>query len=412
MDARTKRLKYACYTSSVTMAAVANLSPLLFVTFRTLYGISYSLLGLLVLINFSTQLLVDLLFSFFSHKFNIPKVVKSIPALAGVGLLIYAVWPWLCPGAIYPGLVVGTILFSASAGLGEVFGSPIIAALPAQDPDREMSKFHSTYAWGLLFVVLFGTLFLFLAGKEHWQWLALLFILIPLLSAILFSGCEIPKIETPAKVSGAWSLLRDRGVWLCITAIFLGGATECTMSQWSSSYLEQALGLPKLWGDVFGVALFSVMLGLGRSLYSKIGRNLGKILTLGMLGSALCYLAAALGAPALGLFACAFTGFCASMLWPGNLVVASERFPSAGLFIYAIMAAGGDLGASVAPQLVGIVADTAMASADVVALAGSLGLTDEQLGMKLGMLTGMFFPLAGFFVQFRLWKITAVSSKQ
>ena len=40
------------------------------------------------------------------------------------------------------------------------------------------------------------------------------------------------------------------------------------MSQWSSSYLEQSFQIPKVWGDVLGVALFAVMLGLGRTLFS------------------------------------------------------------------------------------------------------------------------------------------------
>ena len=57
---KIRRLKYACYTANISMAVVSNLSPVLFLTFRSLYGISYSLLGLLVLINFVTQLTVDL----------------------------------------------------------------------------------------------------------------------------------------------------------------------------------------------------------------------------------------------------------------------------------------------------------------------------------------------------------------
>ena len=62
------RLKAACYMSNTTMAVVANLPPLLFLTFRSMYGISYSLLGMLVLVNFSTQLSVDLIFSFFPYN--------------------------------------------------------------------------------------------------------------------------------------------------------------------------------------------------------------------------------------------------------------------------------------------------------------------------------------------------------
>ena len=84
------------------------------------------------------------------------------------------------------------------------------------------------------------------------------------------------------------------------------------------------------------------------------------------------------------------------MLWPGNLIVASERYPSGGVFIYALMAAGGDLGASVGPQLVGIVTDFAIENQKTVALASNLNLSPEQLGMKLGLLVGMLFPLAAF----------------
>ena len=399
------RLRFACYSTGMTMSVVSNLPPLLFLTFRSLYGISYSLLGLLVLINFCTQLLVDLVFSFFSHRFNIAKAVKITPAIAVVGLLFYALWPVIVPGAVYPGLVLGTVVFSASAGFAEVLISPVIAAIPAKDPDREMSKLHSAYAWGTVGVVLLSTLFLLAVGSAHWPWLAILFALIPLISAIAFVGSTIPQMETPEKASGALQLLRNKGVWLCVLAIFFGGAAECNMNQWASGYLEQAMGIPKLWGDVFGVALFGVMLGLGRTLYGKYGKNMEKVLLLCGSGATVCYLVAALSPwPLAGLLACGFTGFCTSMLWPGNLVIAAERVPAGGVFIFALMAAGGDLGASVAPQLVGIITDFAMGNPATVSLANTLGMLPEQLGMKLGLLAGMLFPLAGIFVYSYFYK--------
>ena len=92
-------------------------------------------------------------------------------------------------------------------------------------------------------------------------------------------------METPEKVSGVLEHLKKKELWLCFLAIFLGGASECTMAQWSSSYLEKAIGLPKIWGDVFGVALFSMALGLGRTLYAKYGKNAEKILFLGAIGA-------------------------------------------------------------------------------------------------------------------------------
>ncbi len=400
-----KRVKFACYSANITMSLVSSLSPVLFLSFRALYGISYSLLGLLVLINFVTQLIVDLIFSFFSHRFNIPKAVKSIPVIAAVGFLIYSVWPFFVPNHVYLGLVIGTVLFSAASGFAEVLISPVIAALPSDNPDRDMSLLHSAYAWGVVFVIIISTGFLLLFGGENWQFLALGFTLIPIVSALLFAGCELPHIDTPKQTSSAVSMLKNRGVWLCVFAIFLGGAAECTMGQWCSGYIERALGIEKVWGDLFGVALFGLTLGLGRSLYAKIGKNIGRVLTLGAIGATLCYLTAALtDIPVLGLFACAFTGFCVSMLWPGNLVVASGRFPESGVFIYALMAAGGDLGASVGPQLVGIVTDAVIANPTAAALAESLSLAPDQLGMKAGMLVGMLFPLLGIFCYAHIWR--------
>ena len=412
-QSNVRRVKLACYSANVGASVVANLSPVLFLTFRELYGISYSLLGLLVLINFFTQLIIDLIFSFFSHRFNIPKTVKSIPVICFFGFLIYAAAPMLLPNQVFIGLAIGTVVFSAAGGLGEVLISPTVAALPSPDPDREMSKLHSMYAWGVVGVIVVSTLFLLLFGKESWQYLTLLFMSVMVFSFVLFLGAKIPEMQTPKKASGALGMFKSRGVWLCIFAIFLGGAAECNMGQWSSGYLEAALGIPKLWGDLFGVALFSVMLGLGRTLYAKRGKNIGKVLTLGAIGATVCYLVAAMSPiPVIGLLACAFTGFFVSMLWPGNLVVASGRYPNDGVFIYAVMAAGGDLGASVAPQLLGVITDTVIANPHAAEIAARLSLTVEQLGMKLGMLCGMLFPLCAIFVYLHIWKTEKKKNKE
>lgn len=400
-----QRVRYGCYAINVSMSVVANLSPLLFLTFRSLYGISYSLLGLLVLVNFCTQLSIDLIFSFFSHKFNVEKTVKSMPVLTIAGLLLFALVPYFYPQFAYAGLLAGTVVFAASSGLAEVLISPVIAALPAENPEREMSKLHSVYAWGVVAVILLGTLYLLAFGGENWFWLALAFIAVPLVACAFFFGAKLPKMQTPEKTSGALAYFKEKQLWLCVVAIFLGGASELIMAQWSSSYLEQALHIPKVWGDVFGVALFGLTLALGRTLYAKYGKNLEKILLLSTIGAAVCYLLAALSpVPLIGLFACALTGLCVAMLWPGSLVVASEKFPTGGVFIYAMMASGGDLGASVGPQVVGLVTDGVIAAPWSAGVAEALGLGVEQLGMKAGMLVGLIFPLTAILIFSILYK--------
>lgn len=405
MQMNIKRIKSACYMTNVSMAVVANFSPLLFLTFRSLYGISYSLLGLLVLVNFVTQLGIDLIFSFFSHKFNIEKTVRITPLITIFGFLVYALVPLFFPDLAYVGLLIGTVIFSVSGGLAEVLISPTIAALPSKNPEREMSKLHSVYAWGVVAVIGVAVLYLVLFGFEAWQYLALGFCVLPFITFLLFSSTALPKMQTPEKVSGAINLLKRKELWLCVLAIFLGGASECTMAQWSSGYIEKALGIEKVWGDIFGVALFGLALGLGRTLYAKIGKNIGKVLFFGAIGASICYLVAALcNIAIIGLIACAFTGFCVSMLWPGSLIVASDRFSQGGVFIFAMMAAGGDLGASVGPQLVGLVTDGVMASQTGANMSALLGIGIEQLGMKAGMLVGAIFPILAIVIYAVIWK--------
>ena len=91
-------------------------------------------------------------------------------------------------------------------------------------------------------------------------------------------------------------------------------------------------------------------------------------------------------------------------MWPGSLIAVSDRFPAGGVFIYAIMASGGDLGASVGPQLVGLITDGVAEWSVTRTLATDWGLLPEQLGMKIGMLVGMLFPLAAIVIFARLKK--------
>ena len=217
----------------------------------------------------------------------------------------------------------------------------------------------------------------------------------------------VPEYTPAIKITAATHLKHpyNRLRVFCFFAIFLGGSAECTMAQWCSGYIEQALKIPKLYGDIFGVAVFSVMLGLGRTLYAKFGKRISRVLLAGVISAVACYLVAAISPwPIVGLLACGLTGFCTSMLWPGNLIVASDRFPDGGVFIYALMAAGGDFGAAAGPQLVGVVTDTVIANSGLAVIAQSLQLSAEQLGMKLGMLVGMLFPLLAIPVFAAIWK--------
>jgi len=391
-----KSTKFACYFANVAMSSAFSLPPILFVTFREMYGISYTLLGTLVLINFCTQLIVDLIFTFFAKYFNIHKTIKTMPLITSLGLFIYALVPFIFPQYAYLGLVLGTITFSIAAGLCEVLVSPLIAALPSENPERDMSMLHSLYAYGVVTVVGISTLFLKFFGRENWMYLTLFWAFLPIISSVLFHMAPMPEMNMSHGSSKETPKTQNKGLYLCVLCIFLGGAAENAMTNWISSYMENALKIPKTVGDILGLALFAILLGIGRTLYAKYGKNISTILLCGMIGAAVCYLLAGFSSGVvIPMLACVLTGFCTSMLWPGTLILMEEKFPNIGVAAYALMAAGGDLGGSVAPQLLGIVIDNVTVSNWARALSTELSLTTEQIGMKAGMLTAAIFPILG-----------------
>lgn len=358
------------------MSSVFCLPPLLFVTFHEMYGVSWTLLGTLVLTNFCTQLLVDLIFTIFSKHFNIQKVVRIMPVITSLGLLIYALIPMLFPQAAYVGLLSGTVIFSVAAGLSEVLLSPTIAAIPSENPQRDMSLLHSLYAFGAFTTVMIGTVFIKLIGARYWMYLTMFFAVLPSIATVLFALSPFPEMNTEKASVHTKNRKKTTGIALCVCCIFLGSCAENVMSNWVSSYMEAQLHMDKALGDILGMAMFTILLGLTRIYYAKWGKHIHRVLLVGMAGAAICYLVAGLSTHIVPAFiACVLTGVFTSMLWPGTLIMMEENIPDVGVAAFALMAAGGDLGASVAPQIMGIVADTS--------------------GLQTGMLVSASFPFLG-----------------
>ena len=165
-----------------------------------------------------------------------------------------------------------------------------------------------------------------------------------------------------------------------------------------------------MWGDIFGMCLFAAFLALTRSAYAKFGKNIFRVLMMGMLGAIACYAFVAFSSNAvLSLIGCVLVGICTSMLWPGTLILMEEKVPAVGVSAYALMAAGGDLGASFAPQTMGIVVDRISVTRWAQELGGSLSLSPEQVGFKAGMLVAAVFPLLGVLLLLYMRKFFKIS---
>lgn len=393
-----KRTKRACYFTYLAMSSVFSLPPLLFATFRELYGISYTLLGTLVLVNFCTQLGVDLIFSFFSKRFNIHKTVRLMPLVTASGLCVYALIPMMFPQYAYIGLVTGTVLFSVAAGLGEVLVSPTVAALPSETPEKDMSVLHSIYGYGFVGVVLISTLFLNFVGNQYWMYLTFFWASLPVIASILLCTAKLPdmNMDHSEAAKATKSKHRTKGIILCMLCIFLGACAENTMSNWISVYTEKVLQMPKMWGDIFGMCLFAALLALTRSAYAKFGKKISRVMMMSMAGAGVCYTLVAFSTNNMvSLIGCILVGICTSMLWPGTLIWMEEKVPAVGVSAYALMAAGGDFGASFAPQTMGIIVDKISITQWAQTLGNNLSLSPEQVGFKVGMLIAAIFPILG-----------------
>lgn len=394
----------SCFVGIFVQAIVSNLTAILFIPMMELYGFSYIHLGILVGINFVSQVAADILFSNVIDKKGFRFFVLPTCLIAAGGLLLYASTPLLLPGREFIGIAVSTVIFAFSSGLLEVLLSPIVDAIPGNDKGPAMSLMHSFYAWGQLATIIITTLFVFLFKGENWQIMVLIWTIVPIICFFLFLKSPFPPHKAEESRQTMKQLFFRPYYLLALAAIFCGAGTEVVMNQWASTFMDKALELPKIAGDLLGMGGFAVMLGIGRVIYGVRGSrmNLHKVLIGGSILSMACYLAVVFCPFPFNVAACALCGLGASLLWPGTLVITSAHFPMAGAWLFALLAAAGDIGASFGSWLTGFVTDNALGSPILTWLGGNM----EQSSMRLGVLVAAVFPLLALLCHIVLQKLS------
>lgn len=387
---------FACYRGYMTQAIINNLAPLLFIIFQTDYSISYEKLGQLVLVNFASQLLTDLWASKYADHYGYRKCMVAAHTLCTIGLIGLGLLPMLLPSP-FLGLNIAVILYAIGGGLLEVVVSPIIEALPNDNKEASMSLLHSFYCWGQMLVVFASTLLLWLIGRDLWFLLPILWAMFPLYN--LFQFLRVPLLPLVKEGHGLKlkQLLSAPAFYLAMLLMICAGASELTMSQWSSLFAEKGLQLPKLFGDLLGPGLFALFMALGRTLYGYLGERLP--LKLSLFGSSilciLTYLVTVFSPyPLLSLFACSICGLSVSLMWPGTFSLASAAFPKGGTLMFGLLAVCGDLGCSFGPWLAGKISDYVQVTGHTLSIWVTSTLTTEQLGLRSGLLSATIFPLA------------------
>jgi fucose permease len=380
-------------------AMVINLTPLFFIPLQREYGLSFEQLGRLVLLNFFTQMAVDLLCTAVVDRFGLLRpLTLAAQLLAVAGLWLFAAAGWIFPQDPYAGLLLGTIVFSMGCGLLEVLVSPIIQAVPTPHKENQMALLHAFYPIGKVVVVLVTALVLSLTGPGAWRWIALAWSLVPLLNTLAFWRVELSALVHEHQRQKTRAMARNPAFWFCLGGIFLAGAAEVTLAQWTSAYAQVALDLSPLVANMIGFGFFSAMMIFGRPWFGLRGQKLPLRPVLGWsaLWATVCYLVVALApgswAP---LGACILAGLFVSMLWPGFVSLAAGAFPRAGVSLFALLAAFGDAGAGAVPWLVGALADVVGSRPDTVAAWVPSWLAEDSpsaLGLRLGLLGAALFP--------------------
>ena len=369
------RTVVACFIGYVTQAVINNFMPLLFVTFAATFGISMARLSALITVNFITQLIVDVLAGRFVDRIGYKPCIIAAHVAALAGLLVLGLVPTHVADP-YPAILAAIILYALGGGLIEVMVSPIVEACPSEHKAKAMSLLHSFYCWGQLGTVVISTLFLFAFGTGSWPVLACLWGVVPIAGIVMFAGAPMPRIVPEGTATMRFIDLARRPVfYLMFLMMLCAGAAEQGMSQWASTFAESGLGVTKVVGDLAGPAAFALMMGLARTIYGVLGHRLN--LTVFIAGSSvLCvamYLTAALSpSPALGLAACAITGFSVGIMWPGTFSMAADAMPGGGTLMFALLAVAGDLGCAGGPAVVGFIASAHGDSLQTGLLFGSV----------------------------------------
>ncbi len=366
----------ACYLGFITQAIAANFAPLLFLTFHKSYGIPLGRIALISTTFFFTQLIVDVVCAKYADRIGYRNGAIASEVTSALGLIGLAFLPGLTPDP-FTGIIISVVIYAIGSGLIEVLVSPIVEACPFENKESVMSLLHSFYCWGCVGVIVLSSLFFAVFGIENWRWLACLWALVPLYNIFNFAVCPIVPLVEDGQGMSIRQLFRTPMFFLGIILMVCAGASELSMAQWASAFVESALGLSKTIGDLAGPCLFAITMGISRVIYGKYGSRIP--LTGYMMGSAamclVCYLLAALSHnPMLSLIGCIFCGFSVGIMWPGTISILSRSLPAGGTAMFALLAMAGDLGGASGPAVVGFVAD----------------LNDSSL--QAGLLFGGIFP--------------------
>lgn len=292
------------------------------------------------------------------------------PFAIGGNLLVVIGLIMIGQARTYTHALAGALTLGFGSGTLDMVLSPLVAALRPNRRATDLNRIHAMYCIGAIAVSSLAALLL--RGSVGWRWIAILFAVAPLLSALGFARAVLPPLVShdAARIRIGHLIAQKR--FLALLGLMLGlGGSMAGIAQWLPAFTQQALGLTAAAG---GAALsgFAVGMGASRVVAGWLGHRITQARLIGVsagVTAALALIASLSPWPPVALLACVLVGFSGGAIWPTVLAAAADRFPHGGGSMFGLLAAVGNIGCMSGAWLVGAVADVSSLRAGLAVTA-------------------------------------------
>ena len=267
----------------------------------------------------------------------------------GIALTILANGFWM--------LFAGTLGIGMANGFVEAAVNPLTATIY---PDQKTEKLNALHVWFPGGIVI-GGLVSFALTKMNLGWeVKMAVILVPtLIYGLMFLGQRFPpteRVQHGVSTAGMYKEALRPLFLIWVFCMLLTAATELGPNQWIPDILTKTAGLQA----ILVLVWINGLMAVGRNFAGAFVHRLSPIGLL--IGSATL---SAIGLFALSVANSPVTAFAAATIfaigicyfWPTMLGVTSERFPSGGALLLAIMGGAGMLSVSIILPVMGKIYD-------------------------------------------------------
>jgi MFS family permease len=190
-------------------------------------------IGSLIFVNFSVQMLVDILSVRYADRIGYRKLMAGAHLLCLIGFILISAAVILPLRLVYWGLIMAVVFYSFGGGLLEVLVSPLLQQLPGDVSTKpsEMSFLHAAFCCGQVIVILTTTLILRGTGASIWWVLPLLWAVVPMFNLFLTMSVPMPKTKSEANAVLSPSPMKNPLLLTLCVAMMCAGALELIMAQ-------------------------------------------------------------------------------------------------------------------------------------------------------------------------------------